>query len=359
MKLPPTPANLRFAERLRAKVLAEITLGTFDYAKSFPESRLAQTLGHVPGNSITVADALQSWLSTKAGEVRDLTLADYREYIKNHLIPAFGSLRLTELTREAVKEWVSNKAFSTKRLNNLLTPLRGAMAAAYEGGQIERDPLANWRPKRREAPTKEDDIEPFTPTEVEAICNASPILAPMWTFWVWTGLRTSELIALEWTDVNWQQETVSVWRAKRDGKFEQPKTNSSRRLVKLLAPALAALKAQRAVSELNGGAIWLNPRTGEPWHSDGQLRKTGWAPAIKRSKVGYRYPYQCRHTFASWMLSAGENPIWVARQMGHTDWTMIARTYGRFVPDVYPHAGERATAAIAACQRSQEITTKA
>jgi integrase len=50
-----------------------------------------------------------------------------------------------------------------------------------------------------------------------------------------------------------------------------------------------------------------------------------------------------RHTYASMMLSAGENPAWIARQMGHADWGMIRRTYARWMPDVEPNAGEKAS----------------
>lgn len=55
----------------------------------------------------------------------------------------------------------------------------------------------------------------------------------------------------------------------------------------------------------------------------------------------YRYPYQLRHTFASWALSSGENPLWVARQMGHKDVSMVLRVYGRYIPEMDPLAGTR------------------
>lgn len=42
------------------------------------------------------------------------------------------------------------------------------------------------------------------------------------------------------------------------------------------------------------------------------------------------------------MLSAGEHPMWVAKQMGHADWTMIVRVYGRWMPDADTLAGSRA-----------------
>ncbi|MGT2493949.1 hypothetical protein ACU4GD_34295, partial [Cupriavidus basilensis] len=51
-------------------------------------------------------------------------------------------------------------------------------------------------------------------------------------------------------------------------------------------------------------------------------------------------------TYASMMLSAGEHPMWVAKQMGHADWTMIARVYGRWMPSADAEAGNRAVEKI-------------
>jgi integrase len=57
--------------------------------------------------------------------------------------------------------------------------------------------------------------------------------------------------------------------------------------------------------------------------------------------VRYRYPYQTRHTYASMLLTAGEDPMWVARQMGHSDWGMIRKVYARWLPDINPNAGAK------------------
>jgi integrase len=41
------------------------------------------------------------------------------------------------------------------------------------------------------------------------------------------------------------------------------------------------------------------------------------------------------------LLSAGEDPMWVSHQMGHADWGMIRKTYGRWIPDMNPIAGRK------------------
>ncbi len=74
--------------------------------------------------------------------------------------------------------------------------------------------------------------------------------------------------------------------------------------------------------------IDLAPNTGKPWKSNDTFRNHHWQPLLKRAEVRYRRPYQLRHTFASTMISSGENIHWVARQFGHKDVTMVLRTYG-------------------------------
>jgi integrase len=58
------------------------------------------------------------------------------------------------------------------------------------------------------------------------------------------------------------------------------------------------------------------------------------------------------------MLSAGEHPMWVAKQMGHTDWTMIARVYGRWMPSGELEAGKKAEKAFSNLAR-EGTTAKA
>lgn len=91
-----------------------------------------------------------------------------------------------------------------------------------------------------------------------------------------------------------------------------------------------------------GEEVFQNPRLERRWEGDQPIRKTLWKGVLRSAGVRYRNPYQTRHTYASMMLSAGEHPMWVAKQMGHADWTMIARVYGRWMPDADQAAGSKA-----------------
>jgi len=121
--------------------------------------------------------------------------------------------------------------------------------------------------------------------------------------------------------------------------IEEPKTEAGYRDIKLLFPALEALQDQKKNTYTKGQEIFQNPRTGKRWTGDQPIRKTAWTPALKKAGVRYRRPYQTRHTYASMMLMEGENPMWVATQLGHSDWSFTLRTYSRFIPDNYPDIG--------------------
>ena len=59
-----------------------------------------------------------------------------------------------------------------------------------------------------------------------------------------------------------------------------------------------------------------------------------WHPLLRYLGLARRRPYQTRHTAATLWLAAGENPEWIARQMGHTSTEMLFKVYSRYVPNL-------------------------
>lgn len=344
--LKPTAANLKRAEQHRAAVLYAIADGSFDYAKTFPTSKHARKFAKESPDTRLVEQFLRQWLEDKQKQLKASSFNGYRKIAEGDLIPMFGDLELTELTRKVVKDKLKSKNVANKTLANIQSVLRAALTDAIDEYElIDSNPLAGWTYRNKEALTTEDEIDPFTADEQSVILlNLDGQARNFVQFAFWTGMRTSELVALDWTDVDLVRGTVRVSKAQTQvsGEAEVPKTAAGRRDVKLLPPALEALEAQKQHTWLKGQEIFQNPRTGERWAGDQPIRKTMWQPALKRGGVRYRFPYQTRHTYASMMLSAGEHPMWVASQMGHADWTMIARVYGRWMPEADPNAGDKA-----------------
>jgi len=338
LKLSPSEANLRFARRMHAAITHEIAIGTFDYKKHFPNSNRAALFSDSLSGHIRVKEALQSFLSAKKRTLAESTYASYESAVRHHLIPAFGHLKLKDLTTHSIRQWLGGLTISNKRINNLLIPLRGMLEDAFADGSIDRNPMD--RIKNLEV--RQEDPEPFTFEEQSRILAVLPEQGRnLIQFAFWTGLRTSELIALEWGDVDWVRGTVYVRRARVRGILKHPKTSAGKREVLLLPNAISALENQKRFTFKKGKAIFHNPVTDRPWSSDVKIRNPLWTQALKAAGVRYRNPYQTRHTYASMLLSAGENPAWIAKQMGHTNMGMVLKKYGRYLPDHDPFAGRK------------------
>ena len=348
LTLAPTQRNLRWAENLRGRIRDEIARGQFDYAAYFPKSKRARLLAHKPATLDDMATMLERWLALKKPELEHSSYTGYERIVLNILIPRIGKTRLRDFDRIAVKDLVATfgETTSAKRINNVLGPLRGALDEAVADELIPANPLTGFRVKRRATVEEPEDVDPFSPDEVRAILAACdlPQIRNYVQFAVASGLRTSELIALCWADVDLKAGTLKVRRAWVMGKMKVPKTKSGKRTVELVKPALEALKAQRALTGLAGEFVFHDPRTGARWGSDQSLRAGEWRRALTKAGVRYRYPYQMRHTFASQALSAGENVMWVAKQMGHRDWTITAKKYARWIPSIVPDAGDKVAA---------------
>ena len=119
--------------------------------------------------------------------------------------------------------------------------------------------------------------------------------------------------------MDWVNGKVRVRRALVCGQIKSPKTEAGERDVLLLPAALAALQSQKEYTLQADFRVFHYPHWNKPWANYQQICKGAWKPLLKKAGVRYRYPYQTRHTYASMLLSAGENMLWVANQMGHVN----------------------------------------
>ncbi|AMP14390.1 site-specific integrase [Collimonas pratensis] len=172
---------------------------------------------------------------------------------------------------------------------------------------------ASWQKKKP---------DPFTIEEAQKIVASmlerypQPV-ANYFEFMFFTGLRTSEGIGLEWNDVDFNTKTILVRQGFVLGKMEDTKT-SKERTVSLNSMAFAALKRQKAWTFLQeGGRVFHDPATNEPWPDEQNARRRHWIPTLRLLGIRYRRPYSMRSTYATIGLMAGANPAYIAGQLGH------------------------------------------
>ncbi|NVK44438.1 MAG: tyrosine-type recombinase/integrase [Oceanospirillaceae bacterium] len=338
LRWEPTPKNLKMANSLRQSVIYDIDRGVFDhveYLKKFPSSSKAKSLVKSQADFLTIDVALWDWLKNKRSYIERSTLRDYTSAIKHHLSPRFGLLTVNQLKAKDVKEWLAKLSISNKRKNNVITPLRQCFKELYLDEVIEQnimDRVPNLSVSSREP-------QPFTQDEIDLIlitlsAQCTDNYRPLIEFAFYTGLRTSELIALHWSDIDFQNARMEVKRARVRGVTKEPKTSSGRRFVDLVPEAINALESQSMHKMLNIDEVFYKLEKSAVFKDDQYIRKAIWTPALKAAGIAYRSPYQTRHTYASQLLSKGANPLYVANQMGHADWGMIRKVYGKWISNL-------------------------
>lgn len=323
--MPANQANMRYASRLVQQIKAEIKAGSFDYGKHFPDSDKATGLP-------TVRDYVDKWLRVQ-DHVADSTLRTYSNILRNLLTDNIGNMPIRQVAYSTVAEILADHPWrSMKSRNNALTPIKGVFSLAALDGAIGTDPAAPLKNAKHQKP----EPDPLTLDETNAVLAymAENEDIQTWSYFAlafFSGLRTSELIGLEWPDVDLRRGIIRVQRAQVLGKSKTTKTATARD-VELNARSRAALERVKARTYLAGGRVFLDPITNRPYVGDKPPRLK-WQKALKALGMRQRAAYQTRHTFASLTLMTGVNPMWVSQQLGHTTMQMTLTRYARWIPD--------------------------
>ncbi|MEA1891039.1 MAG: tyrosine-type recombinase/integrase [Pseudomonadota bacterium] len=333
---PARKSDQRYAINLKAEVENAIERQTFRYDEYFPDSKRARLFGHARSN-VTIKELLVSWLKDIKRTHPHSTYRCYNKSCQAHLIPEFGDYPARELNAQVIREWIRNRTGVLKSIRNDLTPLRAVLDQALNDDIIDRNPLDKIKVSKLVSrnQTKTDYmVDPFTDDEIRAVLTAAseydPRIRNLLQFAFYTGLRTSELFGLKWCDIDWRNGTVRVQRAIVERKLKETKTKAGTRDVILLPAALESLQDQKQYSLEKGEFVFVRMKQRGPLIDYEHLERP-WKYILKLAGVHYRNPYQTRHTYASQLLSGGENPLFVAQQMGHKTTEMIMRHYGRWV----------------------------
>lgn len=325
--LEPTPANLKYAARLVAEVRDQIRLGTFDYRATFPDSTTAPAPKAKTGDE-PFFDLIDRWCDLL--EHKPSTKKMYRQqkdnFWKKHIPNKPIKLIVHSDIKHALKQgtWKSNKS-----RNNQLSIIRSVFDLAVRDKQIKENPCEGLE----YALVQTADPDPFSLNEVQKILgsiaeNYSPQILNYVQFQFFSGLRTSEAIALEWSNVDLNKGEILVEAVVVYDEEQDSTKTSTRRIVKLTHEALAALIAQRSFT--TSGKVFHDPYYNEPWLYHRITGATWWTTTLKRLGIRHRRAYNSRHTYATIGLMAGANPAFMARQLGHS-LEMFFRVYAKWI----------------------------
>ena len=241
--------------------------------------------------------------------------------INNH----FGDIPIDKLKRSDVKEWIQNQLenISPKTVSNYLASLRGIIDIA-----IDKEVIKHNVAKGIKLPTHyTQEIEPFSGEEVKLLLkNANSFFKLYLAIGFYTGMRTGEILGLQYSDIDFDKRVIYVSRTIGEGKVSTPKTRKSIREVPILDDLLPYLKKP-------SNSIWLfHKKNGSRLGRLGENRYREWHKLLDGCKIAYRKPYATRHTFIVSMLKHSNLSILeIAQTVGHSTSQMIINNYGKYI----------------------------
>ena len=273
--------------------------------------------------------------------------------ITNQLARKFKGLYLDEISPAVIKAWVISMEghVRKKTVRNLYSIFSSSLARAKNANLIKANPmlevdlkdlLRNWDVTSRAN-------KAFDKDELEKIMSfADTHQFALFTFWAETGLRTSELIALNWADVDFVNKRVDIyksivvgisrvdldenhnWKKYEVKTFEKaPKTEAGDRYIHLSENALLALRKQQQLTNYSDSEpVFINPRTGARWRSDKPIRNY-WYRLMNNAGIAVQNPYQFRHTFCVRSVENKVDHITIQSEMGHANMGSIVKNYAK------------------------------
>ncbi|MHB1282487.1 MAG: Arm DNA-binding domain-containing protein [Metallibacterium scheffleri] len=352
-KLRDTPSNRKRMQKVLDQIEQAIVTSTFQYADFFPGSALVEKFAD-SGASQAVSRALpagaravpgtplfrtfiEDWFTLSLPSWRKSHAATVRSTIDCHLTPHLGDIPVAEITKTHIlqmrveiakrKGRGGNETLSAKTINRIIQLLHQALADAGEQYGFTNPTERIKRLKQRRI-----DILPFSFAETRLIIHT--VRADYRLYLIvrfLTGMRTGEIHGLQWRYVDFERRQILVRKTFVRGNIEDTKTDGSQREIAMSEPVYEALLAQR--QRTGEQAFVFCTANGSPMDNDNFTNRV-WYPLLRHLGLAVRRPYQTRHTCATLWLAAGENPEWVARQLGHVNTAMLFKTYSRFIPNL-------------------------
>ncbi|ACD96564.1 Arm DNA-binding domain-containing protein [Trichlorobacter lovleyi] len=345
--LKDTPENRRTMEKVLKKIEAEILLGQFEYTSYFPSSSMARKLA---SDAAAQDSAHQSTPSTPAFQevakdwLEENAVRWKRSYtdmitgiVEKYLIPHFGEKEVSHITKGDILKFRSSLAkvpngkkegLSPDRMNHIMTPLRMILNDAAERNNFTT-PCIGIKQLR----VARSDVYPFSIEEVNLIISSvRKDFKNYYAVRFFTGMRTSEIDGLKWEHVDFDRRLIHIRETLVKGVLSTTKTEYSQRSIEMSSLVFNALKDQHAVTAAKSRYVFCT-KDGSPLEYS-NISNRVWYPLLRYLGLKPRRAYQTRHTTATLWLAAGENPEWIARQMGHANTKMLFTIYSRFVPNL-------------------------
>jgi integrase len=299
--------------------------------------------GQVPlrARRLTVREVQADWFAhldelEAAGELRPRTVASYKDGVRLHFTPTFGSRQLASVTPDDFVDWHEKQRRSGAAAWSVRARwmgIRGLFGYAARTGLIVTNPCDLLVRRERPKPGKAKQRY-LTAEEMKALLQRASgegsIVVPLLLF---SGLRASEALGLDWSEIDFTDQVIRVrYQMSRKGERVPVKTDAGRRDVILMDELAQDLRKRRlAVRFSQHDDLVLGNGVGNTLGYTRLLR--AFSDAADAAQLRGVTPHTCRHTFASILIDQGATVEFVSDQLGHattkTTWDIYVHLFRR------------------------------
>jgi integrase len=308
----------------------------------------------VTGPKQIVEEYLAYWLeNVHRLEIELTSLQNYRLILRVHLIPAFGKLQLTQLTRDKVQKFYVDKldaGYAPAYIAKMHVLLSAALKHAVDSDILSKNVCRGVKlPKKVKH-------KPHVLNKEQ--CKRLVAAARGCRLWflilvaITTGLRLGELLALHWDDFDLNNLRIrvdsSLARVTGKGLFEkQPKSQSGIRRVMLTQAVIDAIPGQKDY------IATIREKAGLKWQEQDLVFPNLYGKYMASERVENEFkavlgeaslplevtPHDLRHSLATLLFAAGVNPKVIQEALGHANISTTLGMYGDVLPDMQEEIG--------------------
>ncbi|MGL9971591.1 tyrosine-type recombinase/integrase [Enterococcus sp. DIV1420a] len=341
---PKTGKNVyRKRQGFKTKKQAQIALA--DILKDIDENGLDNK-----PSVLTFKQLYEKWLAQQRLTIKPSSVALNRHYVEGQVLPYLGKCILEEITvtqcQELVNKWF-NQGYKQYNYFRKITAQIMRYGEAME--IISSNPMSKTIiPKRQE---KEEKLKYYTKDELNHFFDCLKQYGNFkqlvfFRLLAFTGCRKSEILALQWKDLDMTNKTVYIGKTVAKDEFnniliQTPKTSSSTRSISLDDETIKIMSKWRTIQRSDYFQMGFNTSSAEQYIFTNDLNElycpqiaNNWLNyLIKKYKLPRITPHHFRHSHASLLLQAGIPIKEVSERLGHKDVRITLEIYSHVMPE--------------------------
>lgn len=313
------------------------------------EQKIKQGI-NVKYDKLTFNQFCEMYFNNHAPTLKTYTAEQYKQITENRLKPYFGNMRVVNISSLDVLQWLaslekdkkSNKpglVLSENSKGVYFRTLSSMLGVAVKWNIINDNPC-----RRVTTPRKQSDVKALQQNQVIELFNKIDSYPDNQTviavyILILSGIRISELIGLQWNDINFSDNTIHVCREvmyipRKGMEITPPKSVNSNRVIyipEMLASKFQAYREQqnRDIKALgdyyNNQGYIITQSNGYPVH--GSTIRKHIKKAFNFCGIPYVTVHGLRHTYASLLIANGMDIRTTASQLGHSTPSLLLNVY--------------------------------